>query len=134
VIKNHDPGEEFLHYRGAVPFDELPGLYRQADAFVFASSCENLPNILLEAMASGLPIACSNLGPMPEVLGDAGAYFHPEHPAEIASALQQLFEQPEVRNRLAHAALARARHFSWKRCADETFSFLTQVYLSRPGR
>ena len=54
----------------------------------------NPPNILIEGMASGLPIACSNLGPMPEVLGDAGLYFHPERPAEIAAALRQLFEQP----------------------------------------
>jgi len=45
-------------------------------------------NILVEAMASGLPIACSNRGPMPEVLGDAGVYFDPEDPHDIARALR----------------------------------------------
>ena len=130
VINNLDPSGIFLHYLGAKPFEELPGLYRQADAFVFASSCENLPNILIEAMASGLPIACSNLGPMPEVLGDAGLYFHPERPAEIAAALRQLFEQPQLRLHLAQAALARSKRFSWEQCAKETFSFVAQVFRS----
>ena len=130
VINNLDPEGVFLHYLGAKPFEELPGLYRQADAFVFASSCENLPNILIEAMASGLPIACSNLGPMPEVLGDAGLYFHPERPAEIAAALRQLFEQPQLRLHLAQAALARSKRFSWEQCAKETFSFVAQVFRS----
>ena len=56
----------------------LPEHLREAELFVFASSCENLPNILIEGMAAGLPIACSRRPPMPEVLGDAGESFDPE--------------------------------------------------------
>ena len=64
-----DPDETFIHCVGKVPHKKLPAVYRQADLFVYASSCENMPNILIEAMASSLPIACSNRGPMPEYWG-----------------------------------------------------------------
>lgn len=98
-----------------------------------ASSCENMPNILLETMASGLPIACSNLGPMPEVLGDAGVYFDPEQPEEIARALCELIESPQLRTKLVQASYQRAQQFSWQRCADETFRFLVAVTHRQKG-
>ncbi len=125
-----DPGGVFIRYRGFVPHSELPELYREADLCVFASSCENLPNILLESMAAGLPIACSNRGPMPEVLGDAGIYFDPEDPEDIADAVCQLIESPDLRTEKASLAFERAQKYSWRRCSDETFSFLAKVALA----
>jgi nucleoside-diphosphate-sugar epimerase len=77
-------------------------------------------------MASGLPIACSNRGPMPEVLRDAGVYFDPEKPTEIAEAIRKLIEYPALRTEKAEAAFERARAFTWERCADETFGFLAK--------
>jgi glycosyltransferase involved in cell wall biosynthesis len=127
VIRARDPQGRFLRYGGAVEHAELPGCYQAADAFVFASSCENLPNILLEAMASGLPIACSNRLPMPEVLGPAGVYFDPLQPRQIAEALRQLFHDAELRRHLATAAYERAGQFSWSACARDTFRFLADV-------
>ena len=85
----------FIRYLGSSPHDELPALYASADACVFASSCENLPNILLEGMASGLPIACSDRGPMPELLGDAAVYFNPELQSSIEEALERLLNSSE---------------------------------------
>ncbi len=126
VLEEIDSAGLFAHYKGPVSFRELHASYHHADGFVFASSCENLPNILLEAMAAGLPIACSNMGPMPEVLGEAGFYFDPEEPADIARALQELIEQHDLRLELAHKAYARARGYSWERCAAETFAFIAE--------
>ena len=68
AIARFDPRHEFVDYLGKVPFGELHEVYHQADAFVFASTCENLSNALIEAMAAGLPIACSSSQPMPEIL------------------------------------------------------------------
>jgi glycosyltransferase involved in cell wall biosynthesis len=127
VIERLDPVGEFLHYRGAIPFDKLHLTYMSADTFVFASTCENLPNILLEAMAAGLPIACSHKGPMPEVLGDAGVYFDPERPEAIAEALSKLIENPSLRRHLADAAYKSAQSYSWELCARETFTFIAKV-------
>ena len=127
VLEENDSEGSFIRYLGALLYAELPGHYLGADAFVYASSCENLPNILLEAMASGLPIACSNRGPMPEVLGDAGVYFDPERPEEISMALKTLLEDTGLRERHARSARERALLHTWERCARETFEFLAAV-------
>jgi len=66
------PAREFITQTGVVPPNDLATLLAEFDLFIFASSCENMPNTLLEGMASDLPIACSNRGPMPEVLRDGG--------------------------------------------------------------
>ena len=99
-----------------------------------ASSCENQPIILLETMAAGLPIASSSRGPMPEVLGDAGLYFDPERPEDIASTLRQLICAPELRQILAERSYRRASSYSWKTCAAETFSFLAAFCQASRGR
>ena len=131
TLRQLDPQEEFLIWPGAMPFSALHAEYQAADAFLFASSCENLPNILIEAMTAGLPIACSNRGPMPEVLGDAGVYFNPEQPDAIAGALRDLFEKAQLREQLAEAAQNRSRAYSWQRCARETFDFIADVAVQR---
>lgn len=124
-----DPGKDAVRYHGNVRYADLPSLYHQADAFVFASSCENLPNILLEAMSAGLPIASSNRSVMPEVLGDAGFYFDPESRESISSALTELLAEPDRRRELATAARERIRDRTWAHCADRTFSFLRSIGL-----
>jgi glycosyltransferase involved in cell wall biosynthesis len=127
AIDRWDPRGEFVKYSGAVSHALLREKYARSDICVFASSCENMPNILLEGMASGLPIACSRRGPMPEVLGDAGVYFDPESPADIARALRELIDSPSLRAELARRSFDRVQMFSWSRCASETFGFLARV-------
>lgn len=130
AIAKYDPHGQCINYRGAIPFETLHIAYQQADLFVFASSCENLPNILLEAMASGLPIVCSNRGPMPEVLQDAGHYFDPENPEDIAKGILSLVNDHQLRESLASKSVKLAEKFSWSRCADETFSFFESTIES----
>lgn len=127
ILASIDPLHECVQYSGAVPHSELHHQYARTDLCLFASSCENMPNILLEGMASALPIACSDRGPMPEVLGDAGVYFDPENPDDIARALRALIESHELRAKLAKASLERSQAYSWGRCAKETFGFLAEV-------
>ena len=131
AIATFDPNGSFVTYRGGMSHAELAARYAGADAFVFASSCENMPNILLEAMASGLPIACANMGPMPAMLGDAGVYFDPTAPASIATAVGGLVRDAATRADLAARAAERARAYSWRRCADDTMRFLAAVAVRR---
>jgi glycosyltransferase involved in cell wall biosynthesis len=119
-----DPRAEVIQYHGAVAHETLADLYRRADGAVFASSCETFGQILLEAMAAGLPIACSNRSAMPEVLGEAGLYFDPESPEQIATVLLRLVESAQLRSELAMAAYQRARRYSWTECARQTFEFI----------
>lgn len=122
-----DPRGEFVTQVEFVPQADLPGYLCEADIFVFASSCENMPNTLVEAMAAGLPIACSRRGPMPEVLKDGGEYFDPEIPESISSALQKIIENSDLRQRISLRAKTLAARYSWERCAKETWSFLAET-------
>jgi glycosyltransferase involved in cell wall biosynthesis len=125
IILQLDPENKFVDYIGNVPYDKINSAYHSADAFVFASTVENLPNILIEAMASGLPIACSNYGPMPEVLQDAGIYFDPENEEEITTSLKKLLDNHDQRQALATKAFNLSKNYSWERCARETFDYLS---------
>jgi glycosyltransferase involved in cell wall biosynthesis len=122
-----DPRGEFLQVAGPLPYEALPHAYAESDLCVFASSCENGPNVLLEGMAAAMPIACSDRGPMPEVLGDAGVYFDPESAASIAVAIERLARDPLLRARLAALARGRVEGATWTRCAHDTFAFLREV-------
>lgn len=122
-----DPGGAFVEVVEGVPFSDMPSIYHQADIFLFASSCENMPNILLEAMAAGLPIICSRLGPMTEVLGNAGRYFDPESVESIEAAMHEMATSPSIQIEMARTAFERSIPFTWSRCAHETFDFLAKM-------
>jgi glycosyltransferase involved in cell wall biosynthesis len=122
-----DPKAEFVTQIGFVKHNEIPKLLREADLFIFASSCENMPNTLIEGMASGLPIACSNRGPMPEVLKDGGVYFDPENASSIASAVEQIIADEGKRVTIAQKAKQLSEQYSWARCGRQTWEFLTSV-------
>jgi len=123
-----DPKGEFVQQIGFVPHKDLPSHLANTDLFIFASSCENMPNTLVEAMAVGLPIACSNRGPMPEILGEGGVYFNPEDPQSIANAVEEIIKPPSLRRPIATRAKQRSEEFSWARCASETWSFIAETY------
>jgi glycosyltransferase involved in cell wall biosynthesis len=128
AIDKVDPEHRFVEHQGFVPHEDLAQQYHRADAFVFASSCENMPNTLLEAMSAGLPIASSDYGPMPEILGeDGGLYFDPERVDSIAEAMESLVGDERLRATCAERSYRRAGEFSWDRCAQETFGFLADV-------
>ena len=129
-ITRLDADQQWAHYHGSIPYDKLHNYYAAADLGLFASSCENMPNILLENMASGLPIACSSRGPMPELLVNGGVFFNPEDPSDIACALQQIIESPELRTKLSQISNQLSRKYSWPRCAADTFMFLTAVAVN----
>ena len=128
-IKTFDSNNEFINYLGLVDYESINKYLLNADVGVFASSCENMPIILMEKMASGLPIACSNRGPMPEVLTDAGLYFDPENPIDIASSLEKLYLSNELRKVLAEKSYAISKNFSWMSTTYKTFKFFSELIL-----
>ena len=90
----------FAVYAGAVPFEQIEHAYHKADGFIYASTCENMPNIVIEAMSSGLPILSSNYGPMPEFLKDACLYFDPTSVESIINALKKYWKSRRLEYRL----------------------------------
>lgn len=127
AMSSVDPTGAFVHYFGQADYDDIAAMYRECDLFVFASSCESFGMILLEAMASGLPIASSNRTTLPEILDGCGLYFNPEDATEIANALKRLIESDQERGILAHKAFVRAGEYSWERTARDTMRFIAET-------
>jgi len=123
-IELSDPKREFVRQFDFVSNSELPRIFSKVDIFIFASGCENMPVTLLEGMSSGLPIVCSQKGPMPEVLEDGGLFFNPEDPVDIAESLKQIILNPQLAFELARRAMIISNKYTWKRCSDETFEYL----------
>jgi glycosyltransferase involved in cell wall biosynthesis len=93
---------------GPVAYESLPALYRNALINIFASECENCPNVLLEALASGRPLLASSRPPMPEFGGDAAIYFDPSSPEELAGKLLSIIDDPIRQTELSDKAKQRS--------------------------
>ncbi|MHA8054499.1 glycosyltransferase [Aquirufa nivalisilvae] len=128
-LRISDPNASFVYLQDFIRNEDIPDCLAQSDIFVFASSCENMPVTLIEGMVSGLPIACSDRGPMPEVLKNGGVYFDPENPNSISSAIKILVDNKEIREQSALLSPQIASEYSWKRCGDDTFDFITKTFL-----
>lgn len=133
VIQEIDPHHKFIHYHGHVQYDKIDEFYKKADGIVYASTCENMPNILIESMASGLPIVCSNKQPMPEFLKENGFYFDAKNVDSISNAIEEMFLKPEKRESMAKKNFEEVKKYSWEITANETFSFLEEIYTSYYG-
>lgn len=118
---------------GAIPYQSLPPMYRHAYINLFASSCENCPNILLEALASGKPMICSNVMPMPEFGGDAALYFSPFDSIDIGNVLYEALTKPDILKKLSVAAVAQSNKYDWEITSRKTW-FELLALVERPSK
>lgn len=119
-----------VRFLGPVAEADLPALYAAAALFVFPSQYEGFGLPVLEAMACGTPVACSNVSSLPEVAGDAALLFDPSTPATIAEALEQLLDAPALCAELRARGLAQAARFTWARTAALTLDVYRQLLHS----
>jgi glycosyltransferase involved in cell wall biosynthesis len=120
-----------VEFLGGVALEPLAELYRQCALFVFPSKVETFGNPLLEAMAAGAPIACSRAAAMPEVLGDAGVYFDPDNPNDIADTIDRMLREPRHLANYGARARARAAQFTWEATAAATAAVLRRAARGR---
>lgn len=113
---------EDVRFPGWLSRDELEGLFSEASMFVFPSLYEGFGLPVLEAMARGVPVACSDRGALREVAGDAALLFDPESPEAIADAMTTLLSDPEAVRRLQEAGRAHAAGFTWRLTARATLA------------
>jgi glycosyltransferase involved in cell wall biosynthesis len=109
---------------GWLPRQDLLALYARASVFVYPSRFEGFGMPVLEALAAGIPVACSEIPPLREVAGDAALFFDPLDEEAIASALDRITEDVNLRAKLAAAGPDRARPFTWQRAAQQTLEAL----------
>jgi len=116
-----------IHFTGFVSDADLVRLYNACDCFVFPSFYEGFGLPILEAMACGRAVACSNTSAMPEVADGAGLLFDPRNPASIARAIADILLDSELRERIERRGLQRAAHFNWRKSAQATLDVYREV-------
>ena len=132
AIHKFDPQGQFVTFSEYVEkFEDFINYYKNADSFLYSSSCENLPNILVEAMAAGLPIASSNYGPMPSVLKDAGIYYDPVSVDETYKAVKELIDNTSLRRECAEKAQQYTYKYRWEKVAATSFEFFKEIVNSK---
>ena len=112
---------------GYVPEHLLPGLTAGATVFAYPSLYEGFGFPVAQAMAAGTVVLTSNVSSLPEITAGWAELVDPLSTAEIAAGLQRLLISPSLREKLQALASARAQHFTWERCATETWEFFEHV-------
>ena len=118
-----------VQFLGYVPQTDLPGLYSAADCFLLPSLYEGFGFPVLEAMACGAPVVCSNVSSVPEVAGNAALIVPPHDVAGLANAIRLVLDQPQIAARLRELGLVQSQRFRWETCAAET----AQIYRHVAG-
>lgn len=98
---------------------QMDALYQHAEVFVYPSFYEGFGMPILEAMRNGCPVALSNTSCFPEIAGDSGVYFNPSDPEEMASVMEQLILNKDLRQNIIRKGNDKVQNFSWDKCAKE---------------
>ncbi len=112
--------EKFVTLVGFVPDEDLVLLYQQAEAFVFPSLSEGFGLPGLEAMATGLPVVCSNIPVLREIYGEAAEYFNPLDAKDMAEKIKEVTSNTKTRERLIENGFKQVKKYSWRKMAKET--------------
>lgn len=107
-----------IKFLGYVSDAELPALYRNAAMLLYPSRFEGFGLPILEAMASGCPVLCSDTSSLPEVAQDAGILIDPDDVEDWAESIFQIATRSEIRREFVRKGLAHAQNFSWKKTAQ----------------
>jgi glycosyltransferase involved in cell wall biosynthesis len=116
-----------VQFTGYVPAGDLPALYNAATLAVTPSVYEGAGLPVLEAMACGVPVACSKTSSLPEMGGDAAHYFDPYNVESMAEAIHAVWTDVGLRTEMSQKGLDRAALFSWERAAEETWAVYEKI-------
>lgn len=122
-------------FTGAINFALVPEYFHRLDLLVIPTETtkrirEQFGRVIVEAMASGVPVIGSTCGAIPEVIGHAGLVFPEGNASALAGALLQLLADEDLRTRLAIAGLARVGRYSWEQVAEKTYELYRHVLRS----
>jgi glycosyltransferase involved in cell wall biosynthesis len=116
---------------GEIPNSEMPSVYHYAKAHIFASTCENCPNIVIESLGSGRPIFLSNIPPMPEIAGDAAIYFDPYKPEQLADLLARYLDDNNFINQTGQKGFAKSFEYDWGKTSKQTFNAFLSLFIQK---
>jgi glycosyltransferase involved in cell wall biosynthesis len=119
---------------GWLPFEDVPLIYRGAEAFVFPTLHEGFGLPIIEAMACGVPVVCSRMEPLIEVAGEAAQFVDPMEPENIARGIVNVLTDDTFRSALVDRGLARAQEFAWEETAKRTLDFVNAMARRKKKR
>lgn len=119
--------EDSVEFTGWIPREELYDLYARAFGFVYPSTFEGFGLPVLEALAAGVPTACSHIEPLASMAADAALQFDPLDEADMAGAIERMVRDEPLRVRLTAAGPRRAALFSWTTTARATLDALREA-------
>jgi glycosyltransferase involved in cell wall biosynthesis len=126
--------QDLMTLTGWVTDAELEGLYQLAECVALPSLAEGFGLPVLEAMARGVPVACSNAGALPEVAGDAARLFDPRDPRAIAAAVASLLDDDALAAELVRRGREQVAGFTWERAALATLQVYRDALSARDAR
>jgi len=123
-------------FTGAVSFDLIPKYFHRLDVMVIPTETtkrirEQFGRVIVEAMASGVPVIGSTCGAIPEVIGDAGLVFPEGDAVALADALRRMLDDEALREQLAVAGRTRVEQYSWDQVAEKTYELFCRVLDNR---
>jgi glycosyltransferase involved in cell wall biosynthesis len=114
---------------GYLTDEQLAALYARASIFAFPSLDEGFGIPVLEAMSAGVPVIASNTSALPEVCGEAAIFVDPLDVDQLASELQRLAADPDLRTQIAKRGRSRAAEFTWNVAAEKTWNVYQELLL-----
>jgi glycosyltransferase involved in cell wall biosynthesis len=121
--------EKFVKLLGFVPDEELVSLYQRAAVFVQPSLMEGFDLTVIEAMASGLPVICSDIPVHREICGKAAVYFNPYDVRDMAEKIKLILQSPKLRGNLRQKGLRQAGQYSWQKMTRKTIEIYQEALL-----
>jgi glycosyltransferase involved in cell wall biosynthesis len=116
-----------IFFTGHFPFTSLPELYSGAEIAVFPSMYEGFGLGVLEAMATGVPVACARAASLPETAEHAALYFDPQNSEDMADRMITLTTNRDIYRTCRKNGLERVQAFSWDRCAERTLQIIQET-------
>jgi glycosyltransferase involved in cell wall biosynthesis len=113
---------------GFVDDADLPALYRNAALFAFPSLYEGFGFPVLEAMACGVPVVCSNASSLPEVAGDAALLIAPSDTDGLAAAMARALEDADLRRDMVARGFVHVAQFTWERAARQLLAVFDSIH------
>lgn len=117
IMELIEQSKENIHYLGFISDDELAKVYNLASCFVFPSFYEGFGLPVLEAMACGAPVVCSNTTSLPEVGGDAVIYCNPHDIYDIKEKMKMVLNDKNIQQKMIEKGLKRVKQFTWEKSA-----------------
>jgi len=116
-----------VHFTGFVDQADLPAIYQLADVFILPTLFEGFGIPVLESMAAGTPVVCSNVASLPEIGQQAALYFNPYEVADMSEKIWQLINNEQVQQQFIQAGFENIKRFQWHECAQKTVNLYQAV-------